>query len=141
MKSKLIKGLALLSFITLISTFLFYNAGYFDRKIERLDDNPQPVVSMPVQENSNASINSAVVVDTGTLPKERFPSSKSMKVTLDRFSLLKKRAIPRDSTLKEKDVRMMSSSKSGAIFDASTFVFDSVVKKSDSQKIEKKKQE
>ena len=139
MKSKPIKGLALLSFITLISAFLLYSAGYFDRNIRRPENNPEPVVNIPL-ENSNTSLNSINFV-SDTPPEERFSSSKSIVIQFDRLSRSKKRAIRRDSTSTEKDIRMMSSSKSGLIFSASTFNIDSFIKKSDSQKIEKKKQE
>jgi len=141
MKSKLIKGLALFSFITLISAFLLYSGGYFDRKMEKLDDSPPPVWSLPVQENSTASFNSTEFdVDT-LLPEMRFPSTKSTMIPLDRLILRRKRGLLHDTAVLEKELRMMSSSKSGRIFDASTFNIDSAIKKLDLQKIEKKKQE
>jgi len=62
-------------------------------------------------------------------------------IPLDRLILRRKRGLLHDTAVLEKELRMMSSSKSGRIFDASTFNIDSAIKKLDLQKIEKKKQE
>jgi hypothetical protein len=135
MESKLFKGIILLSFITLVSAFLLYSAGYFDGYVNRSGLSPQSPNNLIPQEIPDSAI-PVTSNEVDTQPAERLPSSKSVMVPIERFSARRKKAIRLDTTFSQKEIRMMSSSKSGRIIDAATF--DSLLKKLDSPKIEKK---
>lgn len=106
---KLIKGLTLLSFITLISGFVAYRSGAFD----------QPKV---------AGSKNIMFADTPPIKKEMMSSSKSMILMSPKNSTI----TPKD-TSKKKEI--MHSSKSGKIVEPIDFKKDLIMSSSKSGEI------
>ena len=110
-RSKILKGLALLSSLFLVTLFLLYRAGKLGEPFMKGDSN--------WQSNANNEVLSANLTDTipdakdSTIPRLMMPSSKSMILTEPETSDRKKK---RDSARLKKKNLMMGSSKSGRMF-------------------------
>jgi hypothetical protein len=110
-RSKILKGLALLSSVFLVTLFLLYRSGKLGEPFMKGDGN--------FQNHHNSEVFSAIFTDTvpdakdSTIPRLMMPSSKSMVLTEPKTSDRKKK---RDSAKLKKKNLLMGSSKSGRIF-------------------------
>lgn len=124
-KSNIFKFIAVVNFIALLTVFLFYRNGSFDRYLYNNTDNNfiSPNGGVVAKNNKDST-----KVKTDALQQQRISSSKSL-VIIDNVKLKADTTKPKkDTTIKRKQepVRMMSSSKSGAIIEPKRFDADNI---------------
>ena len=144
-KSKIIKSIAIANFVFWIGLFLLYRAGYLD---EYIFNNESAMQSSP---------NGGAITDNNTdtvpkksdtvLPKTRMSSSKSFIITdnlrsaKDSAAMYKRDRLALDSA-SGKELRMMSGSKSGMVFNPNhpAFAADSIKRAAAMKKKQKQKE-
>lgn len=124
-RKTIFKGIALLNFIVLITVFLLYRNGSFDRYIygsnERNLTSPNGGTPAKVSKDSTSK-------ESDSLRNLRLASSKSMIIVDERKLRTDAVYIKPDTTkpgLKPEEKRLMYSSKSGKIVDPKSIPFDS----------------
>lgn len=124
-RKTIFKGIALLNFIILITVFLLYRNGSFDRYIyganERNLTSPNGGTPAKVSKESTSK-------ETDSLQNLRMASSKSMIIVDERKLRTDAIFIKLDTTkpsLKPEEKRLMYSSKSGMMVEPKSFPFDS----------------
>jgi hypothetical protein len=136
-KLKLIRGITLLFFVSLMTAFVLYRAGKFDSYLSG-DESEIPESEIPTSLNGGSV--ATVPIDTIPRPTRRteektiLPSSKSMtalsfseKPTITTYvffdSVKIKKAIDSINKAKDKRIKMMSSSKSTYVLSADDIFF------------------
>jgi len=122
-KTKFFKGLALLNFVTLLTLFLFFRNGSFDKYFDNDKNLTSPNGGTPPKVSKDT-----IVQKKDSIQRQRLSSSKSL-VLIDNIKLDKDTSrIAKDSitiNLTEEEKRLMYSSKSGIIIDPKMFKTDS----------------
>jgi len=132
MKSKLIKGLVLAGFVILFSGFLLFRGGYFKQHTTRSSIKSSTTANLDAKKAEDSFISAFI----DSVPLVQLPSSKAVILVPRTF------LSPSDSERLRKEYRrMMSGSKSGPVFDPSTFKVDSILMEIKREQAEKKKQE
>jgi hypothetical protein len=125
-KSKILKFIALVNFIALLTVFLLYRNGSFDRYIFNDTNNnfTSPNGGVGAKNNKDST-----KVKTDSLLRQRMSSSKSL-VIIDNVKLKVDTTKPKKDTAnikrKDKQTRMMYSSKSGAVIEPNRFKAESM---------------
>lgn len=125
-KSKIFKVIALVNFIALLTVFLLYRNGSFDRYIFNDANNNFTSPNGGVGAKNN---NDSTKVKTDSLLRQRMSSSKSL-VIIDNVKLKDDTTKSKKDAVriqrKQEPIRMMSGSKSGAIIEPKLFNVDSM---------------
>jgi hypothetical protein len=129
-QTKLTKGLTLLSFVTLISAFLLYRVGWFDRYLQ---NNNSAIQTSHNGGTINTPQNDTLKPIKDTTQKLLLSSSKSVVLTdrkygfIDSYLVKKKYIKPKPAK-----TEMLSSSKSAIIFhpDEPSINLDSIIRES-----------
>ena len=125
-KLNIFKFIAVVNFIALLTVFLFYRNGSFDRYLYNNTDNNfiSPNGGVVAKSNKDSS-----KVKTDALQRQRISSSKSIVIT-DNVKFKADTTKPKKDTArikqKQEPIRMMSGSKSGAIIEPKLFNADSM---------------
>ncbi len=133
-KSKIFKFIAVVNFIALLTVFLLYRNGSFDKYLYNDVNNnfTSPNGGVGAKNNKDST-----KVKTDSLLRQRMSSSKSL-VIIDNVKLKTDTTKPKKDTAnfkrKDKQTRMMYSSKSGAIIEPNRFKADSIYISPKSQK-------
>lgn len=126
-KKTIFKGIALINFILLITVFLLYRNGSFDRYIYGNNERnlTSPNGGTPAKTSKDSIIISKKIDSSQSL---RLSSSKSIVITEQSRLLIESVRPLFDSTkisLRPEEKEIMYSSKSGKIFDRNSFLADS----------------
>ena len=129
-KTKILKGLALVNFIGLVTVFLFFRNGSFSKNSLT---SPNGGTQTKVSKDS-------IPQKKDSIGRQRLSSSKSV-VIIDNMNLKKDSTKPKEDSIKinqsEEEKRLMYSSKSGIIIDPPKFKTDSFIFKTKNSKKKK----
>jgi len=136
MKSKLIKGLVLAGFIILLSGVLLFRGGYLKQHSTRDSIKSPPTANLDAKLDAKRAEDSFISAFIDSMPLVQLPSSKAVIVVPRTF-------LSRSDSerLRKTYWRMMSGSKSGPVFDPTTFKVDSILMEIKREQAEKKNQE
>lgn len=115
-KSKVLKALALINFVGLLTLFLMYRNGSFDNY---LYNNNEKIISDPNGGTTLKNTDDSTKIINDTLNKQRFSSSKSLILIENRPKLDTTPTKPDTVNIKQRNenIRLMPSSKSGVIIE------------------------